>query len=363
MQAAAITSRFLTGYSSIAGFPDAESVVSNQGLLPHFVAGHLIRIVHSQRQFLKLTNEVIQFAEQAFLRRDLDSLEEASQVLASLPVDAPRQIGLYYHALAIKRRGDLDAAQTLFEAVADNGPLAYRARGIQGLGANYLSKGQLDEALRFQLEALRAASDKNAHGLQTMLMAHWDIAIVRGLAGDHKGALACFEKLLPLVSKVAKRQPFYVYKYHNALAVELSETGRIEEAKAASKIALASPFAPAYPEWSETRDEIAAKRTSATPSIVSLNRAPKAPYTNRWADVQPVEKRELQLNPDLEPQPKPEPYSALTFSRPAGETLFQISLITIAAGAPTSAATTNETRSILEWMLLSIGPRAPPTFR
>ena len=347
MQAAAITSRFLTCNSSKAGFADAEGVVSDHGLLHHIVASQLIRTLNSHELFVKLTNEVIQFAEQAYLRRDLDSLEEISRVLTNLPVDAARQIGLYYHALAIKRKGDTVEAQTLFETVADNAPIAYRARAIQGLGANYLGKGQLNEALRFQLEALREASDKDAHGLQTMLMAHWDIAIVRSFGGDHKGALAHFERFRPLVCHVAKRQPFYFYKYHNALAVELSETGRIEEAKACSRIALASPFASAYPEWRETRDEIAAKRTSATPSVVAINRPAEAPPSPR-AEAAPLRQVESHRNPERS--------RALVFIWPISKGSFQIPLTPIAA----AAAITGIVPSILDRMLVSIGPRAPP---
>ncbi len=347
MQAAAITNRFLTGYSSKAGFADAEGVVSDHGLLHHVVAGHLIRTLNSHELFVKLTNEVIQLAEQAYLRRDLDSLEEMSRVLTNLPVDAARQIGLYYHALAIKRKGDTVQAQTLFETVADNAPIACRARAIQGLGANCLGKGQLNEALRFQLEALRACSDTNAHGLQTVLMAHWDIAIVRSLAGDHKGALAHFEKLRPLVCQIAKRQPFYFYKYHNALAVELSETGRIEEAKACSSIALASPFAHAYPEWSETRDEIDAKRDSATPSVVSISRRAEAPPSPQ-AEAAPRRQGESQRKPDRS--------TALVFGWSINKTHCQRSIVPIAA----AAAITGIVQRFLDRIRICIGPRAPP---
>jgi hypothetical protein len=134
MQAAATTIRLLTGCSSKAGFADSESVVSNDYLLQHIVASHLVQTVSSQGLFLKLTNSLIQLAEQAYLMRDLDALEEVSRVLMNLPADAARQMGLYYHALAIKRKGDLNGAQTLFETVADNAPVSYRARAIQGLG-------------------------------------------------------------------------------------------------------------------------------------------------------------------------------------------------------------------------------------
>jgi len=137
MQAAAITSRFLTGRSSKPGFADSESVVGNDDLLRDIVAGHLIQAVSSQELFLKLTGALIQFAEHAYVRRDLNALEDVSRVLMNLPIDAARQIGLYYQALVVKRRGEMDAAQMLLETVADNAPLNYRARAIQGLGANY----------------------------------------------------------------------------------------------------------------------------------------------------------------------------------------------------------------------------------
>jgi tetratricopeptide (TPR) repeat protein len=347
MHATAITSRFLTGYSSKARFADAEGVVSIHGLLDHFVTSHLIRTVHSRDLLLKLTNHVILLAEQAFLMRDLDQLEEMSRILTNLPVDAARQAGLYYHALAIKRKGSTVEAQTLFETVADNVQTAYSARAIQGLGAHYLGKGRLNDALRLQLEALRASSDTTAHGLQTMLMAHWDIAIVRSLAGDHKGALGCFERLRPLVCQVAKRLPFYFYKYHNALAVELGEIGRIEEATAASKIALASPFAPAYPEWSETRDEIAARRTAATPSVVSIGR-PAATTPSPQAEAVHLRQGENQR--------KPKRSSELIFSWPINRTHRLRSIVPMAA----TAAITRVAQSILERIRICIGPRAPP---
>jgi hypothetical protein len=102
MQNAAMTNRFLTGYSSKVGLADSEIVVSRSGLLWQLVARHLTQTFHSQAAFIKLTNELIEVAEQAYVTRNLDALEEVSQVLMSLPVEAARQIGLYYYALSIK---------------------------------------------------------------------------------------------------------------------------------------------------------------------------------------------------------------------------------------------------------------------
>jgi tetratricopeptide (TPR) repeat protein len=344
MQAAAITSRFLTGCSSRVALADSESVVSNDALLRHIVASHLIQNVFSQELFVTLANSLIQFAEQAYLRRDLDALEDVSRTLMNLPVDASRQIGLYYHALAINRKGQRDEADTLLETVADSAPITYRARAIQTLGTNLHDKGQLDEAVRFQLEALRAASDRNAHGLQTMLKAHFEIAIVGSLAGDHNGALSHFEKLWPLVNNIARQEPFYFYLYHNAVAVELGEAGRIEEAQAACKIALAAPFASAYPEWTETRQELDAKRTSASPSVVAINRA-----------------REAEPSPQVEPLGKPHRSRSRLSVWLASENTLQRFSIKIAPIATIAGA--QIAQRILDRVLICIGPRAPPAHR
>ena len=95
-------------------------------------------------------------------------------------------------------------------------------------------------------------------------------ALVSNEYCDHKQALADLERLFPMVRALSKYYPAFYYEFLNSLAVELGEVGRINEAEAASAIALASPFASAYPEFAETRDELGEKRTSATPSIVAV---------------------------------------------------------------------------------------------
>lgn len=311
MQTAAITSRFLTG-SSKAALADSDIGVSPSGLFQHIVASCLAKTAHSQEIFDKLTKDLIRFAEQAYLARDLNTLDEVSQLLMSLPVDPAQQIGIYYYALAIYRKGQRDEAEALLEKIVNDGPITYRARALQTLGANYLDKGQLDETLRFQLEALRMASDNKAQCLQTIVKAHFEIAVVRSLTGDHQGSLSNFEKLWPLVCHISN--PFYFYLFQNGLAVELGEVGRVQEAKVASKIALTSPFAAAYPEWAETRQELAAKRTSATPSVVPVRQTAEGIPASR-----------------TEPQHSQKPDRVLAFCRLIIKgTAFQITLILIA---------------------------------
>lgn len=342
MQIAANINRFLTDCSSEAGFTDSKNAVSHRSSIQHLVVSHLAQTAYSQDVFLKLTHALIRFAEQAFILRDLNALQEASQVLMSLPVDAARQVGLYYHALVIKRTGQISEAQKLFETVANNAPAQYTARAIQGLGSAYYDSGRLDEALRFQLEALRATSDKNLQGLQTGLMARLQISVIASVNGDHKGSLSSLEKLSSLVNLIAKQQPFYFHAYCNELAIELGELGRITEAKAACKVALKYPFASAYPEWAETQNELEAKRTSATPSVVAVARAPQADPATQ-----------------AQPQPEPKPLKLIVLASPAViQNSFQISVFPI----PATATFASSVVSILDRVLICAGPRAPPTF-
>jgi tetratricopeptide (TPR) repeat protein len=332
---------FLTGCSSKAEFANSEIVVSCDRSLRLIVAIHLAQAVHSQGAFLKLANALIHSAEQAYMVRDVDALHDVTTVLMNLPIDAARQIGLYYRALAMKRKGQIDEAQPLLETVADNAPITYRARALQSLGTNHHAKCQMDEAFVLQLEALRVASDKNAHGLQTTLLAHLEISHLKSDAGDHQGALDVLEAISPLVQIVSRQNPLYFSFYHNELAVEFGELNRITEAEVACAIALASPFAPAYPEWSATRDEIAAKRRSASPSVVAVHRAP-----------------ESNLATQAKSQRKPEPSTAFVFRCPVSK---RDSLQRPVNPIPAIAKTTLNATSILDRALICIGPRAPPS--
>jgi len=342
MQTAAPPRRVPGCVSSRMEFSDSEIIVTGDRRLQRIVTRHLSLTAHSYELFVDLTNELIRFAEQAYFMRDVDALHEVSQVLMNLPVDAARQIGTYYYALAINRSARAEAA-ALLETIADNGPITYRARAIQTLGANYHEKGQFDEALRFQFEALRAASDPNVRGFQTALMAHFEIAIVKSLKGDHTGALADLRKLHPLVNIIAKQKPFLFYAFCNSLAVELAELGRLAEAEAFCAITLASPLARVYSEWSETRDDIAAKRTSATPTVICINRAPK-PLTSPEPRTQRRRGKLAKLC--LRPRVRNSKDS------------FQQSIISI----PATITTLISGISIRDRVLICTSPRSPPTY-
>jgi tetratricopeptide (TPR) repeat protein len=218
----------------------------------------------------------------------MNAVEHIRQVMLALPLSKElRAIARYYQALGIWRQGQIDEARRRLERVTAEST-TYRARALLTIGATYFGQGKAEAALPFYLAVGQAAGERD---LLTFAESQKMIAVVRSIHGDHKQALEDIEKLFPLVRTIGKHYPPLYYDFLNSLAVELGEVGRLDEAEAACRIVLASPFAKAYPGWVETRDEIAAKRAAATPPVVAINITPEpapAPQVQLARQAKPV---------------------------------------------------------------------------
>lgn len=328
--------------TSIGGYSaEPQDAPSQNGCYQQFISASLARSVYTIEGFQVLGRQLAAIARHAYFAKQMNAVEQATQLMLALPLSKQLEgVARYYQALCIWRRGDRDGARQSLERVAEAAIPQYRARALQIIGLTYHEVGQSDTALPFYLSAGKAASDCDLSTVATSLQM---TAVVRSIHGDHKHALADLEKLFPVFREVGKYNPASYYEFLNSLAVELGEVGRIAEAEAACAITLASPFAAVHQNWAETRDEIAAKRTAATPSVIAINRAPE---TERSAQAQP--------------QRQTKPSQALALSCLASDkTSFQRSIIPI----PAIATTALSAISILDRVLICIAPRAPPACR
>ena len=107
------------------------------------------------------------------------------------------------------------------------------------------------------MEAARAAISERDYLTQCMALRH--LAVIRSIHGDHRGALSDLKRLLTIMQWVGAIYPSEYCEHLNSLAVELGETGNVEEAHRAVDLALSSQFASAYPHWKETKLELASK--------------------------------------------------------------------------------------------------------
>lgn len=170
------------------------------------------------------------------------------------------------------------------EQIIEAASSIYQAQSLFSIGTIHHRQGQLEAALPHYLAAARVARERD---LLTFAASQKMIAVIRSIYGDHQQALNDLERLFPLVRSIARHCSAFYYDFLNSYAVELGEAGRLEEARAACAFAVASPFAAAYPEFAQTRDELAARRTAATPSIIAVPATAPEIISSAQAQVEP----------------------------------------------------------------------------
>ena len=271
MQTAASNSLVLTDISSLGRFADSQTKISHGGFYQLIALG-----LHTKQILTGLGDRLVAMAERAHAFRQMDKLEELSRVLATSSL--PKQyeaVGRYYQALSIQRfgHGNVEQAAQLLERVAVNAPSRYRLKALVSLGANSVHRAEYRLASSYYCDAGSFASSQRLYDPHAVVVSPKDMAVIRSLEGDHRGALALLEDLFPLAHAMRAVEPHVYYDYLNSLAVELCAVGRLEEARNASRIVLASPFAGAYPEWRETHDEIQLRGYRSSRATVAFHNA------------------------------------------------------------------------------------------
>jgi tetratricopeptide (TPR) repeat protein len=230
-----------------------------------------------------LIRRLARAAEIAYGTRDIVALDEISRVLTSIPLAEATTTGQYYHALIAKRRGKIDqAGYELEQLLTYNQSPVIQARAALTLGTVYESQSDIENALRLYLEAACRATSID---LFTMVCTRGQLSAIKSTEGDHRAALADLEQLWPLLRLASRAYPHLFYLYHNDLAYELAQVGRIEEARQHSEIAISSPLAPAYPEWLETGQDLARQLERPAQVFVSAPQPEQKPQAKTAAEV------------------------------------------------------------------------------
>jgi tetratricopeptide (TPR) repeat protein len=235
--------------------------------------------------YQQLGNRLIRLAEQAHAFCQFDKVKVLGQLLSNIPIKHYQAIGYYFLAVAAnsKGNGDQDKARKLYETAAETAPMLYRAKAILSLGAVSFNKGKFDSALYYFKEALKV-SGFNIASLETIR----GMAVLKAVDGSHDHAIKDLESVLPIIKHVP---PHTYFDFLNSYAVELGEVGRNNEAEDVSRLTIASPFAPYYPEWQSTYSEIRSSRKR--PRYVQVKAKAEQPSNQQTA---------LEIyEPDIEP--------------------------------------------------------------
>lgn len=198
-----------------------------------------------------LARQVLQAVKTAYAFRQVSRVKELSYWLLGLPTKEYQLIGQYYLAWSGCREKHYRAEA--LEQVIDQ-THTYKTQALLSRAAIEGYQGHTETELYFYTEAL-----KTARSLSDSVEASRCIAIVKAQEGFHASALKDVESLMPLLRYT---EPLVHYSLLNSYAVELGEVGRLTEARNISRIVLASPLAHAYPEWSETAEQLRERNRS-----------------------------------------------------------------------------------------------------
>jgi tetratricopeptide (TPR) repeat protein len=296
MQTTAKTSLVLNGFSSLKPLVELLKQNRQTGLYQQSAVLWLMQRAGAQEDFSQLGRKLVALAEHAYSLRQMDTVEQISQMLLNLPLaEEYGKIAHHLQALCLFQSGQLTAARAMFESNMEAAPLKLRARAMLSIAATFYYSGDFHSALPIYVEASRAAAS-NWCDLFTVTHAQRSIAIIKSIDGDHPGALAHLENMLPIVRAAGLSHPYVYYEHLNSLAVELMEVGRFAEAGSAAGRALASPYASAYPEWRETREEIRLRGCRASRSLVTVNQmtAPPLAFPDNLVRLPLPERRETE---------------------------------------------------------------------
>jgi hypothetical protein len=252
----------------------------------------LARGLYIQEGFASLGRRLEAIASHAYVARQTEVMQEASSLMLALPLPKElHSVAQYYQAIYTLKQGDADKAQRIIGAIIDTASPTYQGKGLLSTGGIYVAQGKLEAGVPYFLAAAKTAGEQD---IQTFATAQRMIAVVRSIYGDHRQAINDLERLFPLFRAIAKQYPTCYYDFLNSYAVELGEVGRISEAQNVCALTLRSPFITAYSEYTQTRDELEAKRTAATPSVIAVSAA--------MPEIIPA--------PEAQAEPEPEPARA-----------------------------------------------------
>jgi tetratricopeptide (TPR) repeat protein len=219
-------------------------------------------------------NALMDLGEKAHALRDRDTLLRVGKAIRSLPLGAlSDSIGNYYIGLSLCRKGR-DAypeANNIFLAAAEKAPKLFRAKAWGAVAANLATSGDLAGGRSAHDEARKIAEGCERGALRPLFWAAITRSLIKISDGDHRGAIEDLRRLAPLASIVGVEQPPLLYIFKNNLAIELAETGAMQEAVFLANELRTSPFAHLYPEWLRTSDDIAwkARRPSRDKIFIS----------------------------------------------------------------------------------------------
>ncbi len=229
----------------------------------------LARTRYGRQEIEGLYRSLADIAAQAHALIDIGALDLVSQIMLALPFPPQRKnLARYYQAFCLNKKGEFEAARETADQLLEEGlNPRLRSQVLLLKAASYFRSSEIDQSLRFYVEAGHFARDCDPSALITsQRMA----AIIKSMHGDHDAAAADLEVLMPLACQIASHDPEAYAATLNSYAVELAELGRVEQAL--NVVSRVAAFPSLVPEITETIAELKSKLPTRKHSVVVIHR-------------------------------------------------------------------------------------------
>src|SRR5580704_112423 len=252
---------------------------------------------------------LIDLGEKAHALRDRDTLRLVGEAIRSLPLGAlSDSIGNYHIGLSLCRKGRdaYPTANKILSAVAEKGPNLFRAKAWVAVAANLTISGDHTGARSAHGAAYKIAEACGLGALRPLFWVALTQSHIKTVDGDHKAAIEDLRRLAPLASIVGVEQPPLLGIFKNNLAIELAETGAMEEASFLADELRRSPFAHLYPEWLRTCQAIDWKARKPSGNMFFVGE----PFTGAVDESAAIDKSESRDDTSTPKADRVEPESA-----------------------------------------------------
>src|ERR1044072_6544470 len=176
-----------------------------------------------------LGNRIVKQIKAAHAFRQVEQVKELSRVLINIPIREYQLIAQYYLVWCKCRESGFQSEA--LERIAEQSQ-TYKSQALSSRAAFEVFTGEMEKALWFYMEALKTARTISDH-----ISARVAIAMVRSFEGFEASALKDMQSVIPLIRSA---EPGLFFNFHNSHAVELSEAGRLYEARNISRLVIAS---------------------------------------------------------------------------------------------------------------------------
>jgi tetratricopeptide (TPR) repeat protein len=217
-------------------------------------------------------------ARRAAFRRNYGKVEiVANELLELSPESEP--FGRYFHALALSQqgKGNRDKANGIFKGLLDEDLPCIKAASLLALGASAVQVGDYELANNFRTKA----SQYNTNSVLIPILCDTLQTAIYSATKNYRSSLLTYERILPKLKSISKYYPAFANFELNNFAYDLFQFGEVDNAKQIISGVVASIYAPMYPEWQETADEIFVKKSSRPFVVVKKSNVLQFPIRNQ----------------------------------------------------------------------------------